>query len=240
MHYNTQTALLRRDSITDRDLGILLGCTEEHARLVRLMEAKPSAREAAILRLCANVRDDRIVPILEEMRAGYEWRPIPGFTRYEASANGQIRRCAGGHGSLPGHVLRPRSSPSGHLYVNLADDAGNVVRRFAVHRGVCLAFHGEPPQDGMIICHKNDVPTDNRPDNLYWGTHSSNADDRVRNGVRKAVDAFTALDTRVRKNGTNLPRGVRKALENGEITPRQARYLYKKSMDYRKSQEKAA
>jgi hypothetical protein len=40
-----------------------------------------------------------------------------------------------------------------------------------------------PRPEGLEGCHWNDDPTDNRVDNLRWGTRSANVLDSVRNGT---------------------------------------------------------
>ena len=50
-----------------------------------------------------------------------------------------------------------------------------------VHQLVMLAFHGYPPA-GMEARHLNGIPTDNRPENLCYGTHSENMIDMYRDG----------------------------------------------------------
>jgi hypothetical protein len=54
-------------------------------------------------------------------------------------------------------------------------------RTTAVHHLVLEAFVGPRPP-GHIGCHRNDVPDDNRPSNLYWGTVADNQRDITRNG----------------------------------------------------------
>lgn len=209
----TQRALHKR-GVGAGALAKLLDCTEQHARDLLDDHAFPTARELAVMRLCANVVGKRLASILAQMTDDYEWRRIPGFDRYEASELGQIRRATAGHGSMPGHVLRPRTSKTGHLRVNIAADGG-VVRGFSVHRAVCLAFHGQPPSPLHVVCHKNDKPADNRAENLYWGTQLENAKDRMRN----------ALGARI---GTDLTQGA-------EPTMRQIRKSHKIQMAYRLS-----
>lgn len=50
-----------------------------------------------------------------------------------------------------------------------------------VHRLVAQAFIPNP-QGHEYVLHKNDIKTDNRACNLYWGTHQDNMDDMVRKG----------------------------------------------------------
>lgn len=51
-----------------------------------------------------------------------------------------------------------------------------------IHRLVCEAFHGPPPMPDSWALHWDDDPTNNRADNLRWGTLPENAKDSVRNG----------------------------------------------------------
>ena len=50
-----------------------------------------------------------------------------------------------------------------------------------MHQLVMLAFHGPPPP-GLETMHLNGIPTDNRPENLKYGTHSENVTDMYRKG----------------------------------------------------------
>lgn len=110
------------------------------------------------------------------------WRPIPDHEGYEASDHGRIRSvdrivtCSDGRRvPCPGKVLTPARGRNGHLYVGV-----NGRTRY-VHQLVLEAFVGPRPA-GTIGLHWNDIPADNRPVNLRWGTHADNARDKVRNG----------------------------------------------------------
>ena len=104
------------------------------------------------------------------------WRAVPGYPAYEISDQARVRRCHGVRGWAAGHVLRPASMPRGHLYVILTDPTGASRKQF-MHRLVALAFIGPPPFLNALVLHHDDVPTNNRPANLYWGTRRENADD---------------------------------------------------------------
>lgn len=110
------------------------------------------------------------------------WKPIPGFSSYQASDRGRIRSVPRqvGNRQLAGVVLKTRPNNSGYLLVNLTDDSGTRQTR-TVHTLVLETFAGPCP-DGMESLHENDVPTDNRwPENLRWGTRPENMADRMRN-----------------------------------------------------------
>ena len=44
---------------------------------------------------------------------------------------------------------------------------------------------GNPPELGPHCCHRNDVQTDNRVDNLYWGNGLTNSQDYHKNKNEK-------------------------------------------------------
>lgn len=50
-----------------------------------------------------------------------------------------------------------------------------------VHRLICEAFHGKPPEGKSFALHRDDVKTNNHADNLYWGSIHDNAKDAVAN-----------------------------------------------------------
>lgn len=116
-----------------------------------------------------------------------EWRPVVGYEGlYEVSSIGRVRS----HErtvfftdmrvrTWPATI---RKTPLSHGYpsVNLTDNDGNHRTR-PVHRLVAEAFIG-PILEGMVVRHLNDVPTDNRLENLAIGTQSENILDCVRNG----------------------------------------------------------
>ena len=82
-------------------------------------------------------------------------KDAPGFPGYQVSDAGRVKR------SINGKILRPVRYSNGYCVVNLSG------RRIGVHRLVALAFVPNP--DGLPqINHKNEIKTDNRPDNLEW------------------------------------------------------------------------
>lgn len=129
------------------------------------------------------------------------WRPIPDFEgHYEVSNVGHVRSLdrtlvyPDGHSHrLRGRLLSPGvQPPSGHLHVNLKTQARK--RTVAVHALVLEAFVGPRP-DGLECLHGDGDPTNNRLDNLRWGTRSENNLDAVRHG------------THVQSSKTHCPQG---------------------------------
>lgn len=118
-----------------------------------------------------------------------QWRPVVGYEdHYMVSDQGRVKALARvlphAHCSTktyPERIMKPvKAGKAGHLTVGLA--IGGRSRRRYVHRLVLEAFIG-PPLDGKPHgLHRDDDNTNNRLDNLYWGSPSDNMHDRVRNG----------------------------------------------------------
>jgi hypothetical protein len=70
---------------------------------------------------------------------------------------------------------------SGSKRLSVALCVGSELETKLVHRLVLEAFVGPCPP-GLEGCHRNDDSSDNRLENLYWGTHRQNMADRERNG----------------------------------------------------------
>lgn len=110
------------------------------------------------------------------------WVPVVGYEGfYEVSDYGRVK-------SLPrmtqkglrgGRILKGIPTPQGHLAVTLSVH-GNM-RRWMIHHLVAEAFIGPRPP-GLETRHLNDVPWDNRPANLCYGTRKENIADMIRNG----------------------------------------------------------
>lgn len=117
------------------------------------------------------------------------WRAIPGWEGvYEVSSHGRVRsidrsitQANGVSRRQPGRILRPAKGRRGHLQVTLSRP-GQPVRTVKVHHAVLSAFVGPRPSRVHGGLHIDDNPSNNRPENLYWGTHSENTQDCIRNG----------------------------------------------------------
>ena len=113
-----------------------------------------------------------------------QWRPVVGTTGYEVSDQGRVRSLdryidhpVTHRVRLPGRVLKAALQNGGHLKVGLG--RGRVDQ---VHRLVLAAFVGPCPE-GMEVRHLNGDPTDNRLENLTYGTRAENIADAVRHGT---------------------------------------------------------
>lgn len=117
-----------------------------------------------------------------------EWRVVASFPAYSISSRGRIRRdwpVRGGGGSvrIPQGYLTARPLPRGHLQVTLS--MGNRPTTVLVHRLVAEAFLPPPMAGQDCVCHRDDDPSNNRPDNLFWGTRQDNTADMVRKGRQR-------------------------------------------------------
>lgn len=100
------------------------------------------------------------------------WRVVADYPDYDVSCRGRVRsRRSSGERILRQVTVR------GYMKVNLHNDAG--VKMLSVHRLVLEAFVGPCPR-GLVCRHLNSVRSDNRVENLVWGTHKENANDRER------------------------------------------------------------
>ncbi len=104
---------------------------------------------------------------------------IPNFSGYFADVDGNIYSTK--RGSMK--KLSPRLHKNGYLVVLLTVNGKHSTQY--VHRLVALAFHGEPTDPKMIVCHGPDhTKTNCEADNLRWDTRSKNAQDAIANGAK--------------------------------------------------------
>lgn len=138
-----------------------------------------------------------------------EWRPIPSTENlYEASSWGRIRsvrrtfeNARGQRVTVGGAIRTPRLPKDGrYLRMNISV-YGRHLPLF-VHQAVTEAFHGPRPE-GMLALHEDDDALNCRPSNLRWGSHSSNAQDAIRNGRNPQVNK-TACPAEHRLEAPNL------------------------------------
>lgn len=120
------------------------------------------------------------------------WKPIPNFSRYEASNLGRLRSLNYKRSGKV-KVLKPAKSNDGYLKTMLLNDSGKYSS-WTVHKFVMLAFKGERSK-GLEVNHINGVKTDNRLENLEYCTRSEN----IKHAFR------TGLDNVERVRGENNP-----------------------------------
>lgn len=141
-----------------------------------------------------------VVQLTSSQLAVERWKPIPGWEGYyDVSDMGRIRslprvawRKNGASFTVRGRIRKLSSHPDGHRTIALTCPGVRDPRW--VHRLVMAAFVGPCPE-GLMVCHNNGDPTDNRLVNLRYDTGSGNMLDRRRHG------------TDVNVNKTHCPQG---------------------------------
>lgn len=117
-----------------------------------------------------------------------KWMPIVGYDEaYEVSTSGLVRSLdrivvykTGRSVPIKGRLIRPAITPCGHLQVALSKS--NTSKTRLVHQIVAEAFIGPRP-NGMEIRHLDGIGTNNQVENLCYGTHFENMQDRTRHGT---------------------------------------------------------
>lgn len=116
------------------------------------------------------------------------WRDVPGYVGfYQVSDEGRVRslkrvtEAATRNGiRVPVRVLKQGEECHGRKQVTFC--MWGEIKRFLVHRLVLKAFVGEP-DEGQECRHIDGDHTNNRIDNLRWGTHTENMRDKVHHGT---------------------------------------------------------
>ena len=115
------------------------------------------------------------------------WKPVVGFEGlYSVSSLGRVKsedrvvpRRRNGARPFPSKIIA-QEEVKGYMRVCLCTDGKNFKR--SVHVLVLETFVGPRP-DGFDACHNNGLRTDNRPENLRWGTKAENQHDRIAHGT---------------------------------------------------------
>lgn len=146
---------------------------------MRLIDAlEQGVKFASVGRAKASYDD---LPISDEEIAREEWRWVIGYEgKYKVSSMGRVMSFATtaytGRTSEFGVIKKLTTSKSGYSIVSLSNK-GKSRARF-VHHLALEAFCG-PRQDGLEARHLDGVRTNNRVQNLAWGTSRENSADRM-------------------------------------------------------------
>ena len=100
--------------------------------------------------------------------------PIPGFSRYEVSQEGEVRHIK------RKQLLKGRLS-QGYYSVYVSDGTIASRRNIYIHHLVLLTFVGPRPE-GMEVRHLDGDPLNNTLSNLAYGSSAENSNDTVRHG----------------------------------------------------------
>lgn len=169
------------------------------------------------------------------------WAEVAGYPGYRVSTLGRVqssrKRGPGDVLSDRLRLIKPRPTPSGHLIIDL--HRGDAAVGVAVHRLVLIAFVGTP-EEGQCARHLNGVKTDNRLDNLRWGTGKEVAADamfrRAEKGTRPSNAKLTnelvraiklSAQTMGKGRGTTLAKqyGISKSLVSQILSGKRWRHI---------------
>jgi hypothetical protein len=115
-------------------------------------------------------------------------------------------------------ILKPRKTKKGHLFVSLWRNNEEFTKY--VHRLVAEKYIPNPHNYPCVL-HSDDDPTNNRVDNLRWGTYQDNVDDMVcrgRNAIFKGSENKRAKITE--KDVPEIKRLYKQGLSQKEIGER--------------------
>lgn len=103
-----------------------------------------------------------------------DWRAVPGFTGYFASADGRIMSRRWGRKQ----ILKPATDSSGYRFVNLTEpdpreDGKRRARPQRVHRLVAVCWLNPPKHaDQEFVIHIDGDRSNNAAANLKWASKS--------------------------------------------------------------------
>lgn len=113
-------------------------------------------------------------------------RPCPGWPAYGVASDGSIwtryKRGRGGRIGNDWRRLNPTLDKDGYRVVRFYRDGG-AWKQLRASRLVCEAFHGSPP-DHYEVRHLNGRRSDDRAENLAWGTSVENSADTFVHGTQ--------------------------------------------------------
>lgn len=119
------------------------------------------------------------------------WKAIPNWEgMYEVSDQGRVKSLAravtkgSGSRKICTRILSLSVKKTGYVQVNLSRNGRDHL--FHVHRLVTLAFIGPCPE-GQEVRHLDTDRTNNRLDNLTYGTASENYYDFVKAGRKRKI-----------------------------------------------------
>lgn len=185
-----------------------------------------------------------------------KWKPVPGFSGYEASDNsvwqldvdrpvqvtGGIRsidRVSGGR-HRRGVLLAGRLNSSGYVLINMTDDAGNK-RTMLAHLVILLAHVGERPRGQETLHDPARGPLWCRvPEDMHYGTRAENVDDwKKNNGAApkpqklcvRCSCAFTGNGKRCHNCVVTIGEEAAALLRSGETLAKAAELLEYPSVD---------
>ena len=123
------------------------------------------------------------------------WRSVPSLDGVMASSWGRIllppRTANAPNGGVREYKTKPtygvnkRSSKNAaHVYKGMYS---RIYGNIKIHQAVCEAFHGSKPFENAVVIHLDEDATNNKPENLKWGTQKENLNMNKIKEYHKAV-----------------------------------------------------
>jgi hypothetical protein len=106
------------------------------------------------------------------------WRSIPGFARYEASTDGDVRIASSGR------IISQHLDTHGYPCLRIRSDDGRYITK-NTHRMIAIAFL-DPAGRKETVNHIDGNRLNNRASNLEWATQSENLAHAYSLGLRRA------------------------------------------------------
>jgi hypothetical protein len=162
-----------------------------------------------------------------------EWRDIPGYEGwYQVSNLGAVartgwaepriendeeeKRALDAYMASAPRTFRKRMKPAtGHAgRLNVVLTKYRETRKFQIHRLVLLAFVGPCPE-GMECRHLDGDHLNNRIENLTWGTHAENMNDKREHGTH--IEGENAPQAKLTEADVRAIRAAGGILTNTEL-----------------------
>lgn len=99
--------------------------------------------------------------------------PIEGFSKYHICRNGRLYSIHSGTWKL----IKPVAKSTGYISNNLISDFGKRAN-FYRHRLVAEVYLPKPNVSGLVVCHKDSNPRNNRVP-IYIGAHKRRTSNNV-------------------------------------------------------------
>jgi len=145
-------------------------------------------------------------------------RQIEGFENYFVTRDGRVWSENTSRRNPKCTWLKPYMDNQGRSRIQLYKD-GKPHKKY-IHRLVLETYVGPCPE-GMIACHNDGNPADNRLENLRWDTYSSNEADKIKHGT-----LIYGENHKSAKLNNWQVRVIRRLLEFGNLTQKEIAALF--------------
>lgn len=123
----------------------------------------------------------RLMAYCRDMKDEDELREVPGYPGYFVTFYGKIK-------GRSGRWLKPEIDSSGYFRIRCYFGSADRSKRLFVHHAVLLAWVALRPE-GYVGRHTPDRDrSNNRADNLAWGTHMDNIRDSLNDGTHVSLN----------------------------------------------------